>query len=74
MNDLAHAATFFMIFAVTLVLYGAVLARTGNKDLLPYRAMHSVRNKADVRRVGRIVVIVGLVIGALSLLVRLIAG
>ncbi|MDO4808181.1 MAG: hypothetical protein Q4A07_13145 [Coriobacteriales bacterium] len=57
----------FLIFAVALVLYGAAIAKTGNKDLLPYRAQHSVRNAEDVRRVGRITVVVGLVIGALSL-------
>ena len=71
MNDLLHASTLFLVFAATLVLYGAVLAWTGNKSLLPVRASHSIRGPHDVRRVGRIVVIVGLVIGALALVVRL---
>lgn len=62
-----HPSMLFLIFAVALVLYGAAIAKTGNKDLLPYRAQHSVRNAEDVRRVGRITVVVGLVIGALSL-------
>lgn len=62
-----HPSMLFLIFAVALVLYGAAIAKTGNKDLLPYRAQHSVRNAEDVRRVGRITVVVGLVIGTLSL-------
>ena len=67
MNDLLHASTLFLIFALALVFYGAALAKTGNKNLLPYRAMHSVRGPQDVKRVGRITVVIGLVIGALAL-------
>lgn len=70
MNDLLHASTLFLIFALAVVLYGAILAKTGDKELLPYRAMHSVRTREDVVRVGRISMWVGLVIGAFALLVR----
>jgi len=69
MNDLANASLFFLIFASALVLYGAAIAATGDINLLPYRAARSIRNKEEVRRVGRIVVVCGLVIGALALLV-----
>ncbi len=68
MNDLAHASLFLLIFALALVLYGLLLAKAGNRNLMPYRATHSIRNKEDVRRVGRIVVMVGLVLGAVMLL------
>ena len=74
MNDLRHAATFFLIFAISLVLYGALLAKTGNKGLLPARASHSVRGPQDVRRVGSVTMAVGAVVGALALAVRLLAG
>ena len=73
MSDLLHASTLFLIFAAALACYGAILARTGNKNLLPYRAMHSVRGSGDVRRVGRAVVLIALAIGALALLIRLLA-
>lgn len=73
MNDLLHAGTFFLIFAIALVCYGAILVKTGNKELLPYRAMHTVRNKQDVMRVGRIVIVVGIVIAVVALLVRFLA-
>lgn len=69
MNDLAHASLFLLIFALALMLYGLLLAKTGNRDLMPYRATHSIGGKDDVRRVGRIVVVVGLALGALMLLV-----
>lgn len=68
MNDLAHASLFLLIFALALVLYGLLLAKTGNRDLMPYRATHSIRNKEEVKRVGRIVVVVGLVLGVAMLL------
>lgn len=69
MNDLAHASLFLLIFALMLILYGLLLAKTGDRNLMPYRATHSIRNKDDVRRVGRIVVMVGLVLGAVMFLV-----
>ena len=68
MNDLAHASLFLLIFALALVLYGLLLAKTGNRDLMPYRTTHSIRNKEEVMRVGRIVVVVGLVLGVAMLL------
>ena len=74
MNDLSHVGTLFLIFALALMGYGAALAATGNKELLPLHAQHSVSNKDEVRRVGRIVVVVGLVIGAMALLLRIVAG
>lgn len=73
MNDLAHAGTLFVIFGIALVIYGAVLTQTGNIELLPWRAQHSIRGPEDVRRVGRITLIVGVVIGVIALLVRLLA-
>ena len=72
MNDMAHASLFLLIFAVALVLYGLLMVKTGNKDLIPYRAIHSVRNADDVRHVGRIVMAVGAVLGAAMLLVTLV--
>ena len=63
MNDLLYASLFLCIFALALMAYGAILAKTGNKELLPMRAIHSVRGPEDVKRVGRIVVVVGLVVG-----------
>ncbi len=74
MNDLANASLFFLIFAVMLVLYGALLVGTGDKALMPINTVHSVRGPEDVRHVGRIVVVVGLVIGAVALAGRLLAG
>lgn len=68
MNDLHHVGLFFSIFAAALILYGLALVKTGDKSLLPYRAAHSVRTSADVKRVGRIVVWVGLCIGVPALL------
>lgn len=59
-----HALTFLGIFAVVLCLYGLLIMRTRNKELIPRRAVHSIRDKADVYRVGKYVVIVGLVLGA----------
>ena len=38
MNDLANASLFFLIFAVMLVLYGALLVGTGDKALMPITA------------------------------------
>lgn len=74
MNDLRHAGTFFLIFALVTVLYGSILAKTGNKDLMPYRAIHSISGPSDVKRVGRIVVVVGLVIAGMALLMIVLAG
>ena len=74
MNDLIHASTFFLIFEVTLVGYGTLLAYTGNKNLLPQRAMHSVSGPDDVRRVGRIVVRVGIAVAVAALILRLLSG
>ena len=72
MNDLAHVGTFFLIFAAMLALYGALLMATGNKNLLPYRAIHSVHGPSDVRHVGRITVIVATVVGIASLIMKLV--
>lgn len=74
MNDLQHVGTFFLIFAFVLACYSAILVKTGDKELLPYRAMYTVRNKEDVRHVGRITLVVALVIGALALLLRIFAS
>ncbi len=73
MSDLKNASTFFLIFAGVLLLYGIALAKTGNVELMPIQTVHSIRGPEDVKRAGRIVVIVGLVIGALSLVLMLVA-
>lgn len=67
MNDLQDASKLFLIFAVVLLLYGSVLFKTGDKDMLPLRAQLSVATKEDVRRVGQVIVRVGLVLGVLAL-------
>ncbi len=72
MDDVRHANTLFMIFGLCLFLYGLALVKTGDVNLLPYAAQHSVANSDDVRRVGRIVVVIGLVLLAITLLVFLI--
>jgi hypothetical protein len=59
-----HALAFLGIFAVVLCLYGALIMGTRNKELIPRRAVHSIRDEADVYRVGKYVVIVGFVLGA----------
>lgn len=73
-NDLTHVGTLFLIFALVLALYAAILAHTGNRDWLPLRAARSVRGPEDVRRVGRITLVVALVIGAAALLLMVLAG
>ena len=67
MNDGLYASIFFLIFAFVLLLYGAALTKTGNKELLPWRAQHSIRNADDVRRVGRVTCVVALIIAAVSI-------
>ena len=73
MNDLFYACVLFLAFAAALVAYGAILAKTSNKELLPRRAVHSIRNGDEVKRVGHIVVTTGLVIGAIAALVAFVA-
>ena len=62
-----YAIVFLLIFAALLVAYGLVIYKTGNVNLIPYRATHSIRDKQDVRRVGLLTTRVGLVLGALLL-------
>lgn len=71
MDELLHVSTLFLFFAGALVAYAALLVATGNKELLPYRAIHSIRGPEDVRRVGRIVIVVGVVIGLAALALRI---
>ena len=66
--DGLYACIFFIIFAAALLLYGGALMKTGDKGLLPFRAQHTVSGPEDVRRVGRYVCIVALVIAAFALL------
>ena len=66
-----YALTFLGIFALVLCLYGALIMRTRNKELMPRRAVHSIRGEADVHRVGKYVVIVGLVLGAVLIVAAL---
>lgn len=72
MDDLSNVGTFFLIFAALLALYGLLLTRTGSKDLMPIQSVHSIRGPQDVKRVGRIVIIVGCVIGIVSLVLLLV--
>ena len=74
MNDALHAATFFIIFAVALFIYGGAIYATGDKSLLPLRAQLSIRGPEDVKRVGLITARVGLVIGVLAFIVRLLVS
>ena len=60
-----YAILFLLIFAALLVAYGLALHKTGNVNLMPYRATHSIRGKQDVRRVGLITIRVGLALGAI---------
>lgn len=69
MNDLVQAGTLFLIFAGALALYGLLMAKTGKLDLMPYRARHSINGPDDVKRVGREVIKVALVIAVVALLV-----
>ena len=66
-----RALTFLGIFAIVLCLYGALIMRTRNKELIPRRAVHSIRDEADVYLVGKYVVIVGLVLGAVLVVAAL---
>ena len=66
-----HALTFLGIFAAGLCLYGLLIMRTRNKEPIPHRAVHSVRDEADVYLVGKYVTIVGLVLGAILLVAAL---
>ena len=67
MNDTYYAALFILIFAILIVLYGAILAHTGNEELLPWRAQLSVSGPEDVKRVGIISARVGLILAIISL-------
>lgn len=62
-----YAVIFLLIFAVLIVAYGFVLYKTGSVDLMPYRAIHSIRGKQDVKHVGLVTMRVGLVLGAVLL-------
>lgn len=75
MDDLFNPSILFVIFGIVLVLYGALVAKTGDINLLPYRSSRSIPSGDDeqVRRVGRIVVRVGLVIGAIALVLAFVA-
>lgn len=59
-----HATIFLLIFAGLLVAYGIAMHRTGDINLMPYRVQHSVHSQQDVRRVGLIVMRVGIVLAA----------
>ena len=64
--DGLYACIFFTIFAAALLIYSYALYKTGDKNLLPYRAQPSIRNEDDVRRVGLISARVALIIAALA--------
>lgn len=59
MNDSYFACVFLLFFFVCCFLYGCWIKKTGNKDLLPYRAQHSIASVDDVRRVGFWTLVVG---------------
>lgn len=68
MNEMHNVSLFFLIFAALLLLYGAILAKTGSKDLLPMRAAISISSKDEVRRVGAIVCRIGVIIAVVCLI------
>lgn len=72
MDDVRHAFTLFLIFAVALLLYSALLVVTGDLRYLPLRAQHSIGSEEDVRRVGRITGAIALAIGTISTVVVLV--
>ncbi|MBQ9005274.1 MAG: hypothetical protein IJ092_02750 [Atopobiaceae bacterium] len=65
-EDIRGVSTLMLIFGLVLLAYGALIYTTGNKDLLPMRAQHSVRTKDDVRVVGKYTAIVGAIIATLA--------
>lgn len=66
-----YATIFLLIFAITLVVYGAVMQRTGDASMVPFRARHSIKGKGDVRRVGSIVMNIGGILAVLLVLALL---
>ena len=66
MDDLKYASLFFLVFAAALLAYGGAIAASGNEALLPYRARLSIGGPEDVKRVGRITMVVGAVIGVVA--------
>lgn len=66
-----YAMIFLLIFAIVLVVYGAIMQRTGDASMIPFRARHSVTSKGDVRRVGRIVMHIGGALAAILVLALL---
>ncbi|MDO4538017.1 MAG: hypothetical protein Q4B54_07630 [Coriobacteriales bacterium] len=67
MSDLQPASILFLIFAIALLLYGAAMVKTGDGGLVPFQSAHSIRDRNDVKYLGRIVAIVGLIIGIVAL-------
>ena len=66
MDESLYASIFFLIFAVALALYSQALVNTGDKNLLPWRAQHSISGPEDVRIAGRATRAVAFVIGVIA--------
>ena len=73
MSESYYACLFMTIFFACCGLYGLVVERTGDKEMLPYRAQHSVRDEDDVRRIGHVTALVS-VIGVTVFLVAMVAA
>ena len=74
MDDMTYALAFLALFGILTTLYGLLIRLTGNAGLIPHRAAHSIRDKDDVIRVGRLTMAVGAAIVALCGLMLLIAS
>lgn len=74
MEDMTYALAFLALFGVLTILYGLLIRLTGNAGFIPRRATHSLRDKDDVIRVGRLTMAVGAAIVASCGLMLLIAS
>ena len=57
-----YAFLFIMIFGIATVLYGLLIAATGDIDLIPYRRRYVAKmndKKAYVKQIGRFTAIIG---------------
>ena len=62
MNDTLYASEFMLTFALAIIGYATILFKTGDQNLLPLRAIYSVHEPEDVKHVGKITLIIGLIL------------
>ena len=58
-----NAFIFIMIFGAMLILYGLLMNKTGDINLLPYRRRYAAKmndKKAYVKQIGKFIMIIGL--------------